>query len=318
MVFLRGNQYQLRRLKVNIYMKFGLMLFALAGLSSQAQAEVRVFACEPEWAALVGELGGSDVDVYTATSALQDPHHIQARPSLIARVHNSDLVVATGAQLEIGWLPVLLRQSANAVVQPGNPGYFEAASYVHLLDTPNTVDRSQGDVHPGGNPHIQTDARNMLLVAAALNSRLQQIDPDHQADYQKRYVDFTHRWQDALIRWQQMVAPLHGVKLIAYHKGWTYMLHWLSIEQVGTIEPLPGIAPSAGYLAGLLRKQQEQPAAMVIYAAYQSGQASEWLGKRLHIPVVQLPFTVGGNDQAADLFSLYDDTIKRLLKAAGR
>ena len=302
---------------MNIFMKSGLILFAVSSLALPAQAAVHVFACEPEWAALASELGGSDVDVYTATSALQDPHHIQARPSLIARVHNSDLVMATGAQLEIGWLPVLLRQSANAAVQPGNPGYFEAASYVKLLDVPTTVDRSQGDVHPGGNPHIQTDARNMLLVAAALNSRLQQIDPEHQADYQKRYEDFSHRWQDALVRWQQMAAPLHGIKLIAYHKGWAYMLRWLSMQEVGTIEPLPGIAPSAGYLAGLLKKQQEQPAVMVIYAAYQSAKASEWLGKRLHIPVVQLPFTVGGDDQAEDLFSLYDDTIKRLLKAAG-
>jgi len=290
----------------------------LMGVVLPAEAGVRVFACESEWGALLNELGGSDVDVYTATSALQDSHHIQARPSLISRMRRADLVVATGAQLEIGWLPVLLRQSANPGVQPGQPGYFEAAHYVRMLQVPTTVDRIHGDVHPAGNPHIQTDARNILLVATALNQRLQQLDPEHASGYQQRYADFSARWQQALARWQAEAAPLQGVKLIAYHKGWAYLLNWLGLVEVEAIEPVPGVPPSAAHLARLLAGQKVQPAAMVIYAAYQDAQASEWLGKRAGIPVVELPFTVGGTDGARDLFSLYDDTIGRLLKATGR
>ncbi|MDX8397241.1 MAG: zinc ABC transporter substrate-binding protein [Mariprofundaceae bacterium] len=290
--------------------------YSLLCASLPAEAAVRVFACEPEWGALVVELGGEDVDVFTATSALQDPHHIQARPSLIARMRNSDLVVATGAQLEIGWLPVLLRKSANPAIQPGQRGYVEAASFVHMLEVPASVDRIHGDVHPGGNPHIQADPRNMLRVAAGLNQRLQALDAVHAARYQQRYIDFVARWQVSLQRWQKLAAPLKGVPLITFHKGWAYMLNWLNLQEVTTIEPISGIAPGAAYLSQLLARQQAQPAVMVIYAAYQNSQAADWLGKRANIPVVRLPFTVGGSNQADDLFALYENTIHLLLKAA--
>ncbi len=177
-----------------------LMLF-IPALAQPASAAVRVFACEPEWGALAREIGGDEVSVFTATHALQDPHHIQARPSLIARMRRADLVIATGAQLEIGWLPVLLRQAANPRVQPGQPGYLAAADYVQKLDVPARVDRALGDIHPAGNPHIQTDPRNIGRVAAALAERLQQIDPQHAAAYAARYANFARRWQQALARW---------------------------------------------------------------------------------------------------------------------
>jgi len=300
------------------WIKLCLMFVAMQGSAWQAQAAIHVFACEPEWAALVGELGGGDVSVYTATSALQDPHHIQARPSLIARMRGSDLVIATGAQLEIGWLPILLRQSANPAIQPGKAGYFEAAAFVRMLEVPTSMDRIQGDVHPGGNPHIQTDPRNILRVAAAINQRLQQLDATHANEYQQRFIDFSDRWQAALQRWQMMAAPLRGVKIIAYHKGWAYMLNWLGIQAVGIIEPVAGVSPGAAHLAELLAGQKSDPAAMVIYAAYQDDKASDWLGQRTGIPVVKLPFSVGGTDKSGDLFALYDDTIHRLLKALNR
>src|SRR3954466_5040307 len=179
------------------------MLFALPALllALPAHAALRVFACEPEWGALALELGGSNVEVSVATSALQDPHQIQAKPSLIARARNADLVACTGAELEIGWLRVLLQQSGNAKVQPGQPGNFAAADFVRKLEVPTQLDRSQGDVHAAGNPHIQTDPRNIAAVATALGARLAQVDPAHAADYAKRQADFTQRWQQAMARW---------------------------------------------------------------------------------------------------------------------
>src|SRR5438093_11436683 len=187
-----------------------LVVAPLALLVTPAHAALRVFACEPEWGALAQELGGNLVDVAVATSALQDPHQIQAKPSLIARARNADLVVCTGAELEIGWLPVLLQQSGNAKVQPGQPGNFAAADFVRKLEVPALVDRSQGDVHAGGHPHIQTDPRNIAQVATALGTRLQQVDPAHAADYAKRQADFTQRWQQAMTRWSTQAAPLKG------------------------------------------------------------------------------------------------------------
>src|SRR5450755_4837334 len=180
-----------------------LMLSALP-----AHAALRVFACEPEWGALAQELGGSLVDVTVATNALQDPHQIQAKPSLIVRARNADLVVCTGAELEIGWLPVLLQQSGNAKVQNGLPGNFAAADFVRKLDVPTQLDRAQGDVHAAGNPHIQTDPRNIAQVATALGKRLQQVDPAHAAQYVKAQADFAQRWQQAIARWTAQAAPL--------------------------------------------------------------------------------------------------------------
>jgi len=290
---------------------------AISGFSSSASASVRIFACEPEWAALATEIGADDVSIYTATNALQDPHHIQARPSLIARMRRADLVIATGSQLEIGWLPVLLRQSANPAIQPGQAGYLAAADYVQKLDVPTRVDRALGDIHPGGNPHIQTDPNNIAIIAGVLLRRLQQIDPEHADAYQSRYSDFMFRWNKALVGWQQQAAPLHGVHVLVYHKGWAYMMRWLGLIEAGTLEPVPGVPPTTSHLSKLLAKLKQQPVAMIIYAAYQDPRAAEWLAGRADIAAVKLPFTVGGTDAANDLFTLYDDTIHRMLMALG-
>ena len=160
---------------------------ALLWLAAQpALAALNIFACTPEWGALSKELGGDKASIYIATNALQDPHRVEARPSLIARARSADLVVCTGAQLEIGWLPLVLTQAGNAKIQVGQPGYFEAARQVVLLDVPALVDRSQGDVHPGGNPHIHLDPRNIAKIAAALSERLAQLDPAEAENYRAR------------------------------------------------------------------------------------------------------------------------------------
>ena len=295
---------------------FALAAMALA-LGSPAHAALRVFACEPEWGALAQELGGDLVDVSVATSALQDPHQIQAKPSLIARARNADLVVCTGAELEIGWLPVLLQQSGNAKVQTGQPANFAAADYVRKLDVPAQLDRAQGDVHAAGNPHIQTDPRNIALVATALGARLQQIDPAHAADYAKRQADFAQRWQQAIARWSAQAAPLKGASVVSQHKAFVYLYDWLGLKEVAVLEPKPGVEPTASHLQSVLAALKGTPARMVLYSAYQDSRPSEWLSKNAGIPAVKVPFTVGGTDAAKDLFGLFDDTVTRLVAAAG-
>lgn len=288
----------------------------MAVVAQRADASVDVFACEPEWGALAKTLGGDRVRVYTATTAYQDPHRIQARPSLIAKLRRADLLVCTGAQLEIGWLPLLLRQAGNPKVQPGQPGNFAATEYVAMLDKPVSVDRAQGDVHPGGNPHIQTDPRNMALVAKALAERLAQIDAEHAQDYAARFKDFDTRWQAALADWEQRAAPLRGVKVVVHHKAWSYLFNWLGIEEVASLEAKPGVPPSAGHLSEIVAQLRNQPAKMVIRAAYQEGRPDEWLADHTQIRVVVLPFTVGGSDAAKDLFGLYEATVAALLEGA--
>ena len=290
-----------------------LLAATLALLTLPAHATLRVFACEPEWGALAQELGGNLVEISVATSALQDPHQIQAKPSLIARARNADLVVCTGAELEIGWLPVLLQQSGNAKVQVGQPGNFAAADFVRKLDVPGQLDRSQGDVHAAGNPHIQTDPRNIAQVAAALGARLQQLDPAHASEYAKAQADFTQRWQQAISRWTAQAAPLKGVPVVSQHKAFVYLYDWLGLKEVAVLEPKPGVEPTASHLQSVLATLKGTPARMVLYAAYQDSRSSEWLSKNAAVPAVKIPFTVGGTDGAKDLFGLFDDTVARLL-----
>ena len=298
---------------------FLTLLLALPALLAAvpAQAALRVFACEPEWGALAQELGGDLVEVTVASSALQDPHQIQAKPSLIARTRNADLLVCTGAELEIGWLPVLLQQAGNAKVQPGQPGNFAAADVVRKLEVPTQLDRAQGDVHAAGNPHIQTDPRNVAQVATALAARLQQVDPSHAADYARRSADFSQRWQQALARWNAQAAPLKGLPVVSQHKAFVYLYDWLGLKEVAVLEPKPGVEPSAAHLQGVLATLKGTPARMVIHAAYQDPRPSEWLSKNAGIPVVKLAFTVGGTPGAKDLFGLFDDMLAQLLAAAG-
>lgn len=280
-----------------------------------AHAQLKVLACEPEWGALVQELAGDKATVYVATSGLQDPHHIQARPSLVAAARGSDLLVCTGAELEVGWLPVLIRQSGNNAIQSGKPGNFEAAAYVQKLEVPQRLDRADGDVHAAGNPHIQTDPRNIALVAVPLAKRLAELDPANAASYAARSADFRKRWDAAMVRWSQQGAPLRGTPIVVQHKAFPYLQQWLGLVEVAVLEPKPGVEPTSAHLGEVLAGLQAHPAKMIVRAAYNDGRGSEWLAERTKLPVVVLPFTIGGDDQARDLFSLFDDTLQRLLKA---
>lgn len=287
----------------------------LAVLAFPAAAAINVFATVPEWAALAREVGGDRVNVFSATNALQDPHRIEARPSLIARARSSQLVVATGAELEIGWLPMVLREAGNAAIQPGQPGYFEAATAVRLLEVPVRLDRADGDVHPGGNPHLQLDPRNILKVADALAARLALVDPAGSAVYKANLARFADKWKAALVRWEQAAAPLRGAPVWVQHRAFPYLSDWLGLKELGALEPKPGVEPGSTQLAGILERQKATPARMILRPAYTRPTASDWLSERAHIPVVVLPFTVGGSAEANDLFGLFDDTVRRLLAA---
>ena len=288
----------------------------LSAVTLPAQATIRVLATTPEWAALTRELGGEKVDVYAATSAFQDVHRVDAKPSLVARARNADLVVAAGAELEIGWLPILLRESGNARIQPGNPGYFEADASLRLLEVPTSVDRSMGDVHPLGNPHAHLDPHNVALVAVALSARLSALDAANAAYYQGRGSEFQSHWQAAIARWEQQAAPLKGVPVVVIHRDQVYLCRWLGLQEAAAIEPKPGVPPSSSYLAELVTRLTAAPPKMILRNAYNDPKAADWLSERIHVPVVMLPYSVGGTPAAKDLYTLFDDTVSRLLAAS--
>ena len=278
-------------------------------------ATVKILATTSDWGALATELGGDKVSVYVATTALQDVHRVDAKPSLVARARTADLVFATGAELEIGWLPVLVQESGNPSIQPGSTGYFEAASQLSLLEVPSRLDRSMGDIHPQGNPHLQLDPHNIAIVAKALTERLALLDGGNSAYYRQRGSDFNSRWTQAITRWEQKAAPLKGLPVVVMHRDQAYLCHWLGLQEVAAIEPKPGVPPSAGYLGELVSKLATTPPRLILRNAYNDPKAANWLSERIHAPVVLLPFSVGGTPEAKDLFGLFDDTLNRLQAA---
>ena len=290
-----------------------LLLGAL--VSSPAQAKLKVFVCESEWGSLLTELAGDKVDVDVATTALQDVHVIEAKPSLIAKVRAADLVVCTGAQLEIGWLPQLIRQSGNSKVASG-AGSFMAAAQVKTLEKPTALDRANGDVHPDGNPHIQMDPRRVLIVARQLDARLAQLDPANASIYRQRLADFEQRWLAAMVKWKAEAAPLRGRKVVVHHISWVYLWDWLGLQEIGALEPRPGVPPTAAHLSELVATTKNSNTLAIVRAAYQDPKPADWLSQRTGVLAVTLPFTVGGDAQSKDLFGLFDSTIAKLLAAA--
>lgn len=292
----------------------GLLLFS--SLTATPALAVSVFACEPEWGALAAEIAGPEAQVFTATTAQQDPHHIEARPSLIARLRGADLLICTGAGLEEGWLPQLLEQAGNPRVQPGQPGYFLATDGMTLLEQPTALDRAQGDVHAQGNPHVHLDPRRMRTVARALGERLVQVDTTQAASHQQRAEAFDAHWRELESRWTQQAVPLKGLPVAVLHGNWAYLEDWLGLSRVAVLEPKPGLPPSAGHLATVLQGLNRRPARLVLAAPHEDPKPTQWLAEQAGIPRVLLPYTVGGSAQARSLGALFEETMRLLLEHA--
>jgi len=278
---------------------------------------LNVFTCEPEWAALVRELAPA-AQVHSATHALQDPHHIEARPSLIAAVRRADLAVCSGAELESGWLPMLQQRSGNARIQDRRTGMFYASDYVTLIDQRPPGGLFDGDVHPDGNPHFHLDPHRLLDVAEGLAQRLGEVDAPRAAEYLQRHADFAKRWKQKIVQWEAQAAPLRGRQVAAQHTTFAYLWRWVGMEQVADLEPKPGMPPTPGHLQRVLGQVRAKPPTAIVVASYQDSQPARWLAQQLGgaVPVLQLPATVTEEAPATDLSALYEHLLRQLLAAA--
>ncbi|MBL3528539.1 MAG: zinc ABC transporter substrate-binding protein [gamma proteobacterium endosymbiont of Lamellibrachia anaximandri] len=294
--------------RTHLFLLFAVLLIS----SSNASAAIAVFTCEPEWKALAEEIGGDKVTAFTATTAKQDPHHIQARPSLIAKLRRADLLICSGAGLEEGWLPLLLRRARNPNVQSGQPGHLMAAEHVPLLEIPTRLDRSEGDIHSQGNPHIHLDPRNLQRLAEVTAERMAHLDPGNTVHYQARLRDFERRWNNALTGWEHDSEVLHGRSAIVHHMEWIYLLDWLGMERLAALEPKPGLPPSARHLKRLKTLLEKQSALAIIRSTRADQRPSDWLAAQSGAPVVVLPYTVGATEESGDLFRLFEEIIKQL------
>lgn len=289
-----------------------LSLGLLIADPTTAFAKVNIFACAPEWGALAQEIGGDKVDVYTASNANQDVHHMRAKPSLLAAMRKADLVICSGASLEIGWLPILLNKAGSAQVQEGNIGSIMASDYVPVLEMMDNIEDSMGHVHPEGNPHIHLDPNNIVLVSKVLADKLSEIDTDNAEFYQQTQKSFASDWANSIAQWKDQASNLKGQKFVIYHKSWAYLLNWLGMDSAVSLEPNPGIPPTAAHLEKIIKDVKKQNVRGILVAPFENDNAAKWLSEKAGIPIIRLPFTVGGNAQAKDLESLFTDTVNRL------
>ena len=289
----------------------------LYALPASAQAALSVFACEPEWKALVEEIGGSNVKAFSATTGMQDPHYIEARPSLISKARSADMLICTGAELEVGWLPVVQRRSGNPRIQDGAEGVFFAAQYVSRLEIPESVENARGDVHASGNPHVHLDPHRLLTIAVELSKRLKSLDPENADSYEQSLTAFRENWSNATSEWEARMAPLKGTRVVVHHKSWSYLFEWLDWKSVAELEPVPGSPPTTRHLATLIDVVKQENPAAIILATFQDPRGANWLSKKTDVPIATLPLTIEGSDSATNLYSLFEDIVSRLSAAVG-
>jgi len=285
------------------------LLLLLASILPGTSWALNIFACEPEWAALSREIA-PDATIYSATTAHQDPHFVQAKPSLIAKMRRADLVICSGAELEVGWLPALLMKANNADVQSTEQGLLYIAEHVERLDQLEKVDRSMGDVHAMGNPHVHLSPEAISRAAAVLTERLIQLDSARLAEYRAAEVSFQQRWSKAVSRWTEQAAGLANRPLISYHSSYRYLFAWLGIRQIADLEPKPGLPPTSAHLAALLSQLQSTAVGGVVYTSYQDPKPASWLADKAGLPALQLAYST---EQQESLFSLYQRIIDTLL-----
>lgn len=314
MVRININRLNTQLLRI-VFAPILAILFGLMSAATCAADTLKVFACEPEWAALAEEIGGNKVKTFSATHAKQNPHFIRARPSLIAKVRKTNLIFCSGAGLEVGWLPILI-QKAGADLQPGTNGYLMAGDYVKLIEQPHShVDRSMGDIHPEGNPHVHLDPRNILIVAKELTDRLSRLDPGSAEFYSSNYRDFSARWSEAMARWKQEISGLDNHPIVSHHKSFSYFIRWANLKDVGSIEPKPGLPPTIRDLNNLYTSVRDIQKLLIVRSPYDPAKGASWLSEKTSRPAIIMPYTVGGNPSVTDLFSLFDESI-RLIKTS--
>jgi zinc/manganese transport system substrate-binding protein len=286
------------------------MLAILLLLFSFSFANLKVVATYPWIGELVKEVGKDRVSLYVIAKGTDDPHFVVPKPSHIAKMRDADLLIMQGASLEMGFLPPLLQQSNNPKIQPGRQGLLDLSEFVKIIEKPVSVSRAMGDVHPEGNPHYQLDPYNIPILAEVIKDKLCQLDEGNCAYYKGNLEDFLRRWDAKLKVWDKGFSKLRSVKVIEYHKLYNYLLSRYGMVLVGTLEPLPGIPPTAKHIESFI--SQAQGVKFILQDVYHEKRTAEYVAKKLNARMVILPHDVGAVPEADDLFSLFDEILRRL------
>lgn len=296
---------------------FFTLLWPLAFLAPLAQADLNVVATLPDLAAVARAVGGDRVKVTSLARGTEDPHFVDAKPSFIVLLNKADLLIHGGAGLEMGWLPPLVNNARNRKILPGSSGNLNAGLGVRLLDIPaGPVDRSQGDVHPGGNPHYLLDPLNAKIVASSIAARLAELDPPNAEFYQGNARRFGERIDHKLTEWSQRMKPLRGAKVVTYHKSYDHFLQRFGLVLVDTIEPKPGIEPSPTHIGALIPRLKQEGVKFLLIEHNRPKRTPKYVAQTTGAALVFAPLMVGGVQEAADYFSLIDHLVDLLTQAA--
>ncbi|HEX8441487.1 metal ABC transporter substrate-binding protein [Archangium sp.] len=258
-------------------------------LTLPARADLRVVASTPDLAAVAKAVGGDKAQVIPLALPTQDPHFVDAKPNLALELNRADLLLAIGLQLEIGWLPTLQNGARNPRIIVGGPGYLEVAQFIRPLEVPQTTDRSQGDVHPGGNPHFLYDPRATLLVAQGIADRMASLDPKNADAYRANLAKFTADVEKARAGWEQRLAGLKGVPVVAYHRTTAYLADWLGFATIAFLEPKPGIPPNPAHVAQVLGMGRQRKARMLLQEDYYPNTTARLVSSKIPSPLVVMP-----------------------------
>jgi zinc/manganese transport system substrate-binding protein len=297
---------------VNNMRKTIILIFIMLVFSLLTYGKVRVVTSYPYIADIAERVGGDGVSVIALAKGSHDPHYITPKPSFIAKLRKADLLIVNGGQLEIGWLPPVMRQANNPRINPRSEGFLSLIDYVKPIDVQESVSRSQGDVHPEGNPHIQLDPHNIPLFARAISDRLCKLDKENCTLYNRNFDAFNEKWKRKTAQWDKALGALEGVKVVEYHKVYDYLLHRYRFKLMGTLEPLPGIPPTTRHIGKTIEMMKEQNVGLVLQDVYHSSKTAKFVAGKAGAKVIIIPHDLGAVEEVTDIFSLFDQLVGRL------
>lgn len=281
-----------------------LLLLLLLPLTLFAHLNIAV--SYPYIGAITKSIGGKHIKTVILAKGNWDPHFVVPRPSLISKMRNADALIMNGAQLEIGWLPALLRRAANSKTKVGAKSFLNLSHYVELINKPTTVDRSGGDIHPDGNPHFHLDPKNIIVLAKTIEKFLISIDSEHADIYQANYENFSASWEKKMKIWQEKMASKKGMKVIQFHNNLAYFNKAYGLDNIGTIEPLPGIPPSSRHIIKTIKLIKDKEPCCILHDVYHSTKTAEFIRDKTGIKIILMPHDIGALETIDDLTSLFD------------
>jgi ABC-type Zn uptake system ZnuABC Zn-binding protein ZnuA len=283
-----------------------------------SQAKLNVVASTPDLGSIAREIGGDRVEITNLAKGTEDPHFVDAKPSFIRILNQADVLIEGGADLEVGWLPPLVLNSRNPKIQLGLPGRIIAAEVIRLLEVPaGPIDRSLGDVHPFGNPHFTLDPVNGKLIARLLAERFCAVAPGDCEAFKANLKQFEDKIDARLAVWKKQMAPLRGTKAVSYHKSYSYFAERFGLRVVNTIEPKPGIPPSAAHVRDLVAQMKAEGVTLILVEPNRERKTPAFLAQETGAKVVLVPSMVGGTKEAGDYPALFDSIVKAMLEAIG-